>query len=113
MAQNTNARKLLLRIKRSGQELTEEKHHKTRKLISKYFIVTILLFTSVQIVSQTEKNDLKNIERFCCYEWLPAFKDSISIIVDERKVDQRKNIVWLQKEKEEIMMCIVGQEVKD
>jgi hypothetical protein len=63
----------------------------------KNLLIFSLLLISSQILSQTENNNLNNIERFCCYDLLPEFKDSIHIIVDEREVNQRRKYCVLTK----------------
>jgi len=65
----------------------------------KYLIIIFLLLVSNQILCQKVKSDLKDIERFCCYEWLPELRDSIFIVVEESKVNQSAKYCVLKKAK--------------
>lgn len=65
----------------------------------KHSIIIFLLLISNQALSQIIENDLKDVERFCCYEWLPELKDSIFIVVDESNVNQREKYCVLTKAK--------------
>jgi len=65
----------------------------------KYFIVLVFLIISSLTFAQKNECDLSKVNRFCCYEWLPEFKDSISIVVDELKVNQSEKYCVLTKEK--------------
>jgi len=63
----------------------------------KYALITLLFLFSSQAQAQAGGNNLKQSERFCCYEWLPEFRDSIHVVLDEREINQRKRYSALIK----------------
>ncbi len=77
----------------------------------KYFTIFLLLLLSIQLLGQKNKIGLKKIDRFYSYGWLPEFKDSISIIVDESKINQRKKycVVTKTKKRNYNLYCWTGE----
>ena len=71
----------------------------------------LLFFLGISITVKSQSNsyiNFKDLDRFCCLEWIIEFRDTIELIIDEKNVPPGTKYCVISQKKKTEFWCWTG-----